>query len=249
MRLTRQLVLPLALCCLCSACTHYYYAPNTLYAPHVRQQHDTQASLGIIGGDEFNGWEGHALYSPVKYAAVMVNHFQVRSRVGAGSSDPDWGKGHLSEIALGGYLPFSEINTFSLFGGWGGGRVVNYYDANGRADLRFQRWFLQPNFTAQGQWARFGLSCRLNWLEYLQGDITFDIGDQHLETIRNIEENTPLFIPEVGLSFGFGHKPIWFDFHFNFNIMPDKQTYGFARSTVGLSLHCDIDHFWRPGGE
>lgn len=234
-------ILWFAALCFFSACTHYYYAPNTIQTPFLQKQHDAQVSMGLIGGDEFNGWEAQGVYSPVKYGAVMFNHFQVRH--GRGTSDPntDSGKGRLTEFGLGLYIPATGINTFSLFGGWGAGRVVNYYGAEGRSDLRFQRWFVQPGFTAQGEWARFGLAGRFNRLEFLRGDITFDIGDQHLETIGNIEQSSPIFVPEVCLSFGFGAQPVWFDFAFNFNVMQDKAEYGFARSTVGLSLRLDLN--------
>lgn len=243
----KKLLLPavLAAFCLLSSCTHYYYAPNTLQAPFLQNQHDTKVNMGLIGGDEFNGWEANALYSPVKYTAVMLNHFQVQHGRRSFEDNEDWGEGRLTEFAVGAYLPANEINCFSLFAGVGAGRVLNIYEYDGRADLRFRRWFVQPSFSAQGDWARFGLSFRLNRLEYTKGNITYDIGENHLRTIKNIEETTPIFVPEAGLSFGFGSRPVWFNFGFNFNLMPDKRDYGFAGTTASLGLQFDLDYLWR----
>ena len=122
----------LALVCLLSSCTHYYYAPNTLHAPFLQKQHDTQVNVGIVGGDEFSGWEANALYSPVKYAAVMLNHFQVRHGSRSFEDNEDWGEGRLTEFAVGAYLPANEINCFSVT--WppkriiAGGRRLVFYD-------------------------------------------------------------------------------------------------------------------------
>ncbi|MBK9337992.1 MAG: hypothetical protein IPM98_16180 [Lewinellaceae bacterium] len=226
-------------------CTHYYYAPNTLQTPFLREQHDTRVGLGYIGGDEFNGFEAHAVYSPVPYLALMANHFQVQSD-NERSSSAHWGQGRLTEIALGGYYPLSNIVSASLFAGWGGGRVLNSYDQGARADLRFQRRFLQPTIAVQASWIRLGLAMRFNQLQYIRGDIDYQIGEPHISTIARIEQASPVFIPEASITLGFGMRPFWINGHLNINQKSRREELGFAGSTIGVSILCELDFFWQP---
>lgn len=227
-----------------SACTHYFYAPNTLHTPFLQEQHDTQAKLGLISGDEFSGYELHAAYSPLKHVAVMVNHFQVSSGTQEIDSD-DRGKGHLTEVALGGYYPVGKYASFSLFAGWGSGQVSNTYDLDVSANLNFQRRFIQPAIAIQGKWARFGAALRFNQLKYVKGEVDVEIGEPDLTIIRNIERASPLFVPEAGLSCGFGYRPFWADFNLNFCNIRNRDNYNFAYSTIGLSISCQLDYFWQ----
>jgi hypothetical protein len=228
-----------------SACTHYYYAPNTLQTPFLREQHDTRVGVGFIGGDEFNGFEVHAAYSPVKHLALMANHFQVQSD-NVRSTSSDWGQGRLTEIALGGYYPLSNIVSASLFAGWGGGRVLNSYDQGAKADLRFQRRFLQPAIAMQAKWIRLGLAMRFNQLQYIRGDIDFQIGEPHISTIARIEQASPMFIPEASITLGFGNSPFWVNGHLNINHNRQQEELGFAGTTIGVSMLFELDYFWRP---
>jgi len=229
-----------------SACTHYYYAPNTLQTPFLQEQHDARASFGMISGDEFNGYELHAAYSPLKHAAVMVNHFQVSSGSGSNvNSSEDSGAGHLTEVALGGYYPLGKYTTFSLFAGWGAGSVSNNFDFDVKANLSFQRRFLQPTVAIRGKWARFGAALRFNQLRYVKGEVDFEVGEPDLTIIQNIERASPLFVPEAGLSCGFGYRAFWADLNLNFCNIRNRDNYNFAYSTVGLSFSCQLDYFWR----
>lgn len=234
------------------ACTHYYYAPNSLQTPFLQQQHDTRASLALVSGDQFSGFEGHASYSPVNHMALMVNHFNVRHARSSYDPNEHWGKGHLTELALGAYLP-SNITCVSLFGGWGRGRVLNSYDEGAQADLRFERLFIQPGLAVQGKWARLGLAFRFNRLKYVDGAVDLAIDFDDLETIEKIEKNSPIGFAEFGFSFGFGTRPIWVDFKINSLQKRAPSELGFAKSSFALTVQIDLDYYWRkedtePGG-
>lgn len=243
--MTTKLLLPALILALCGsgACTHYYYATNTLRTPFLEKQHDTRMGLGVIGGDEFNGWEAYAVYSPVKYGAIMINHMALRS--GNNPNNSDWGKGQLTELALGGYYPTPEHLSLSLFAGWGKGKVLNVYKEEARSDLRFERTFIQPGLAFQRNYIRFGLAVRLNRLQYVRGDIDYEIGEPHLSTIAKIEEANPMYFPETGISFGLGKSPVWVDLSFNTNTMPRRDDFGFARSTTSMTACIDLDYAWR----
>ena len=228
-----------------SSCSHYYYAPNTLQTPFLQQQHDSRVSVGVITGDELSGFELHGAYSPLKYGAIMVNYFDVRSDESNTGTPDEWGKGHQLEFALGGYYPIGKYTSLSLFGGWGTGRALNSFGPNVLADLRFQKRFLQPTFTVQGKWFRFGTALRFNQLEYKRGDIDFEIDQNELATIQNIEQASPIYIPETGFSVGFGHKAFWADFHLNICNSPRRKELGFLPSTFGGTITLELDKLWR----
>ncbi|TNE68390.1 MAG: hypothetical protein EP344_01410 [Bacteroidetes bacterium] len=228
-----------------TACTHYYYAPNTLQTPFLQKRGDMRVSAGYIAGDEFQGLELHAVLSPVRYGAVMVNYLDVRNSGNNFSSNNDWGKGQLIEIGLGGYYPATDKLSLSLFAGWGGGSVLNAYDQDARADLRFQRRFLQPGLAVQGRWVRFGAALRLNQLQYVRGDINYAIGEPHITTITRIEQQSPHFVPESAFTLGVGTRPFWVNMTLNTNHKADRTDLGFAEATFGIALFCELDYFWR----
>lgn len=236
------LLLPLAFL---SACTHYYYVPNTIQTPYLREQHDTKVSIGLITGNEFTGYEGHAVYSPIKYGAVMVNHFQVQSSQSRSSTD-HWGSGRLTEMALGGYYPLTDIVSANLFAGWGAGRALNSYDLGAQSDLRFHRSYLQPSIVVQAVGARLGLAMRFNQLQYVRGDVDFQIGEPHIGTIERIEMASPMQFREISVTLGLGVRPIWVNGHITINHNPQAEQFGFARTTIGASLLYELDDFWRP---
>lgn len=228
-----------------SACTHYYYAPNTLQTPFLQQRHDTRVSVGAISGDEFSGFEAHAVYSPVKFGALMFNYFSAASN-GAGDPSADWGKGNMAEIALGAYYPLGKYVSISCFGGIGRGKVLNHYEDLGRSDLRFRRTFLEPALSVQYRWLRLGLAYRLSRLEYLRGYIDYSIGEPHLGIIEAIERNSPLWMPEFGFNFGFGTRPFWVSFYLNYNYSHLKDELYFTPLSTGISFSFELDYLWRP---
>ena len=231
------------LLCLSSACTHYYYAPNSMQAPFLQERNDTRFMVGGLVGDQFSGWEAQGVYSPVKYGAVMVNYMSVASD--RSTSETNWGRGRLVEVALGGYYPASKYATFSLFGGWGAGNAYNVFDMNAVANLKFQKRFLQPGIAFQGKWARVATALRFNQLEYIKGDIDYQVGEPDLTTIRKIEAASPIYLPEISFTFGFGYRPFWGNMHLNFTNLDQREDLNFADFTWGVSFNIEIDQLWR----
>ena len=235
----------IALLACCASCTHYYYAPNTVQTPFLQNQYDTRGSLALITGDQFSGLEATAVFSPVRYTAVLFNHFHVQhGGQQSPSNDSDWGKGRLTEFGLGLYYPAGDLLSLSLFGGWGGGRVLNSYDQGALADLYFQRTFIQPAIAIQGKWARVGIGFRLGRLEYVRGQIDYAIGEPHVTTITRIENASPIFIPETTITFGFGTRPFWINFSGNSLQLSRREDFSFARSTFAMNLTLELDYFW-----
>ena len=228
-----------------SSCSHYYYAPNTLQTPFLQQQHDSRVSVGVITGDELSGFELHGAYSPLKYGAIMVNYFDVRSDESNTGTPDEWGKGHQLEFALGGYYPIGKYTSLSLFGGWGTGRALNSFGPNVLADLRFQKRFLQPTFTVQTKLFRLGMALRFNQLEYKRGDINLGISRSELAIIYNLKQASLIFFPETGLSLGLGSKAFWVDVHLNICNSRRLNELHFMPITTSATITLELDKFWR----
>lgn len=242
MKHTCILLLPLLLL---SGCTHYYYAPNTLHAPALRKQHDAQISLHAGGGDEYTASEFQAVYSPVKYGAVMFNFMDATG----GSQNEDHGYGNLREGGLGGYYPIRKYMNVSLFGGYGKGRVRNWYLNDGTTNLTyeslllFDRTFIQPSFTLQSKWFHFGFGYRLVWLKYLKGDVDYRITASELEAIQKIERKSPLFIPEVGINVGLHLGPTVWKIHL-VTLANQHTSMHLNKSNSGISMKLNLNELW-----
>ncbi|MBC7775494.1 MAG: hypothetical protein H7246_08645, partial [Phycisphaerae bacterium] len=209
----KQLILPaLAALFFWTGCTHYYYSPNTLNIPMLRKQHDASISIARYSGAEAKGVEAQAIYSPVKYAGVMFNHLKIPQRTNGNNGNyTEWGRGSMTEGGVGGYYPYRPF-TLSLFGGYGGGWAENAYESNQtsiyqqeslQTRLQFQRWFLQPSLSFRVKWLQLGFGMRRVWLNYVKGDIEYQIDPKELDSIKNIESQGSFQFWEKGFSFGF----------------------------------------------
>ncbi len=233
---------------LLSGCTHYYYAPNTLHAPALRKQHDARISVGVGGGDEYNADEFQAVYSPVQYGAVMFNRMSAKG----GSESGDHGYGNLTEGALGAYLPRGKRMNFSLFGGYGKGRVRNwYFNDDGMTSLtyesvlRFDRWFVQPSFAYQSRWFYFGVGYRFVWLKYVQGNVDYRIQQPELDAIQLIDEKSPVFLPEFGIHVGLHLGPTVLRAHTTIsNSQSTNADMHLNKSNAGISLTINLNEIW-----
>lgn len=233
---------------LLASCTHRYYAPNTIYMPTLRQTGDAALNVGVSTGPEFNGLEAHAAFSPRKHTALMVNYFRAQSDKDAtiysddGSTfDHEWGKGHFIEGAIGGYLPLDERNTLSLFAGVGQGSTYNYFGFEREADLRFVRWFLQPSISTDFKHIRLGFGLRFAQLQFYKGAVDYRIDQNEREVIEQLDADSPLFLPEYALHFGW--KLGAFTLSNTVTYSPSKAAQKdnrFAGSNLNLGLAVDV---------
>ncbi|MGI9158620.1 MAG: hypothetical protein ACR2K1_02585 [Saprospiraceae bacterium] len=227
------------------ACTHYYYAPNSLQIPTLREQHDATVTACGVLGDEFRGWELQAAYSPLPYTMLQFTHFNVQgdpSTAFSGMEGQD-GQGRLTEGALGFYVPTGPTGVFSCSAGLGSGAVNNYYGDQVQSKLNFRRLYIQPAIGFEGEIFRGGLAGRLVRLSYLNGAIDARIPTEDFDAIQRIEYNAPLLFPEFAAWLGAGFRPIFVQAQFNLCLADSR--YKFARSSIGLSITYQIAHLWK----
>ncbi len=240
----RQALLLFFTAWLMGACNAYYYAPNTLHTPYLRQRHDAQISVGGLSGVEFTGFEIHASYALTNRMAVMVNHVQL----GNGSSNSDRrGEGRLIEGALGLYYPFGENASNHLLAGWGLGQVAHYYNRSLGSRLHFHRYFAQYGLVAQVSALRIGVPIRLSYLKYQGGLIVPRqiTNESDLLKIERIEEEPGFLFFEAGLSLGVGGDPIYVNAFVNSASIKRAEEFGFAHSTIGISATLQLGQLLR----
>lgn len=224
------------------ACSSYYYAPNTLHTPHLKERHDTQVSLGGLTGPEFSGFELHGSYAVSHRWALMANYMDL---AGGSTSGESRGRGRLGEGALGLYFPLGEEISTGLFLGWGTGNVLYQHEGGVRSRLNFHRYFGQYYVSVERGAFRLGTALRLNYLQYRKGWIDYRIGEPHVSKIELIEERSPFLFPEIGVSAGVGSRPIWVNFFFNVMEYQPAEELGLAEYTAGVSMVFQMDYFWR----
>ena len=242
----------MVLCC-GSACTHYYYAPNTLNTPYLQDKHDATARLALGSGNEYQATEVQAVYSPIRHGALMVNYFNAQGN----KSNTDSGKGHgqMLEGAIGAYLPFAEVFSASLFAGYGRGQVHNEYVMSSSSggtvyrpsDLKFERHFIQPSVVFRGH-RRFtaSLGFRLCRLHYVSGQIDASIPTEDLKAIMLIEEKSPIWLPEASYGIGLHIRPVTASLTLTRSVSPDPNL-RLNPSNLAFSLAIDIHQLLKLG--
>ncbi len=252
----KSLVLCAALLFL-GSCTHYYYAPNTIQTPFLRERGDCTVRGGVGFGHEYTGSELQAVYSPLRHGAVMGNFFHARGASNQGNTYHDSGRGYLVEGGIGAYYPLGKYVSSSLFAGYGKGNVRNEYaeeNASGMpptrtfpSNLFFDRFFVQPSLTYRGHSFTFGLGFRLCQLRYLRGKIDYQGPRDEIAAIQRIEAATPFFLPEMVYHIGLFVKPVTFGLHITRSFVPDEALH-LNSSNISLSAGVDLHTLWKRDG-
>jgi len=215
----------------------YNYAPNMLNIPCFAQKGDATVGLGWGRGVVFQALEIQAAYSPIPHLAVMVNYFAprekyVRNRSAIGTDFYLW------EGAIGIYEKIPK-GAASLFAGFGSGRLFSNYGFDRVANFDLNRWFVQPGFSYRSNFFQAGLALRLSHLTYKSGVVSYSIEAPDIQYIQNIEKNSPIFLPELGLQIGMRLKPLVISLNIA-SIFPNTSSWNFNRLNTGLSIALDF---------
>lgn len=216
---------------------HFYYTPNITHVPVLLQKNDGSAGVGMSWGSDYFAVEAQGVYSPVSHAAVMLNYFDngkwdIRKNESQGTSY------RFFELGLGGYYPL-ERGSASIFAGVGQGNLYNYYGAENYSDFTLRRFFIQPGLVYEDKFFTCGLTLRFSRLSYPKGQSSFDIDPSELESIRKIEEDSPFFLPELGLSGGLKFSPFSISINLT-SVFPDVPGLNFSRFNSNLMLSLDF---------
>jgi len=234
------LLLSISLLLFSGGCVQYHYTANQIHTPYMDKKGEGMVSASIGGSPVTLRGDFHASFSPIKHGTVMVNYFRTRTNF----NDPNFftgtnylkrTRGDLLEGAVGAYTPFA-FGTGALYVGYGQGRMRNDFGLDRIADLRLQRFFVQPTFTFKSDWFRLGMALRIVRLNYPSGDIDYRIEPVDLEVIRRLENNSPLWFSEMGGNIGIHIKPITITANLIIVGTKDAANYGVDPLNIGLGL-------------
>ncbi|MFN0216707.1 MAG: hypothetical protein ACKVT2_20815 [Saprospiraceae bacterium] len=232
-----------------TGCVQYHYSPNFISTPFIDKKNDGMLSAAVSGSPVSVNGDFHASYSPVKHGIVALNYFRTSSSFTQTNflGVPNYTqttKGNLLEASIGAYRPIS-FGTGALLVGWGQGRVRNDYGIGRIADLRLQRFFVQPSFTFKNSWFRLGMGLRLVRLHFPSGEVDYRIEPGQIETIQRLEQKTPFWFPEFGGNIGFHFKPITISAHLVLLASGAPTDYGFDGSNIGLGITFELQEMFK----
>lgn len=216
---------------------HFYYTPNTVAIPVLVQKQDFGVSAGTAWGNGYDALELQGVYSPISHGAIMLNGFMSRSN--EVRSNRKEGAGYrFFELGIGAYHAL-ERGSASIFAGVGQGNLYNYYGNDNFSDFRVRRYFVQPGLAYEDAYFRCGLALRFSRLSYPKGQSSFDIDAQELDAIRKIEEDSPFFLPELGLNGGIVLSPFVLAVNLS-TVFPDVPGLNFSRFNMSLMLTFEL---------
>lgn len=230
-------IMPLLLSAVQVEAQHFYYAPNAVHIPTLADRNDATLTVGVGRGSGYRALEAQVAYSPLRHVGIMFNYFNA----GAKAVEQQTAVGGRQRFAEGGIGAYQQgkLGTASLFVGYGQGYVFNHYGQDLYSRFQVARLFVQPSLMYHDKYFRGGLAFRFNRLVYTEGETAFNIDDQQLMAIRNIEERSPLFLPELGIHVGMDFSPFSLNLSLT-NIFPKTYNLNFARFNSSLSLTFDL---------
>lgn len=236
----KKVFLAFILCSVVSASAFgqtYNYAPNMANIPCLKQKGDAIVGVGWGRGIVFQALELQASYAVTPHLAVMANYFgprekNVRNRSEVGTDF------FLMEAAVGAYEALPR-GSASIFTGMSSGNMLSNFNGERTAKFKLLRWFVQPGINYRSNFFQAGIALRITHLSYRKGVVSYSIDEPYLQYIKNIEQNAPLFLPELGLQVGMRIKPITVSLNIA-AIFPDTDRWNFNRLNSGLSMMVDF---------
>lgn len=242
------------LCCAVSlflnfGCVQYHYSPNFIQTPYLEKKGNAEIKAAISGSPVSINGDFHASYSPIKRGAVMLNYYRTHSSFEdsnflGGTTYVQASDGYLLEGAIGTYFPVS-FGSGALYIGGGQGRMRNDFGINRIADLRLQRFFVQPTFTFKNDWFRLGMGVRLVMLNFPTGKVDYRIEPEDIQVIQRLERESPFIFPEIGGNLGIHLKPITISANMVLVLTKPDSDLGFDGSNVGIGLSVELAEIFK----
>ena len=185
---------------LATACTSRYYVPNQHNVPLFHEKGDLRLSAGASGGDDVSGIEVQGAYAVTKQLGVIGNLFVARSGSNSGSH------GYFLEGGPGYFRTLSRRVAFETYGGAGVGRAVNQYGSDNSSDLRFSRYFIQPDIGFRGRIVEAAVSLRTAGLHYSSIRTSFATAPATNDAVEYIRQHPSSLLIEPAYIFRVGWK-------------------------------------------
>ena len=246
-----KLLWPAILVILLSSCSqHYFYAPNTLHLPTVREKGDATIEASLNGSNQIKGGEVRAAYSPLTNTSVMINYMYMKgsferfdfSTFPTPPPAKHSGRGFITDLGVTRNFPISEYSMFTLTAGGSIGRSVNDYTRGRTAILNFNRLFIQPAIVSTGKLADFGIGLRFSRLHFYDGKVDYAIDGEDITAINKIDQHGAFLIPDIGLSAGINFAPVHVKCNMTLSVSENMQDYAFSGNNLSVSVLMDLDN-------
>jgi hypothetical protein len=173
-------------------CGSAYYKPTSMNIPNFKEKNEfflaANAHVSLRGGDV------QAAYAVTDHFAVQGNYMKnlAEDNSSGGSFLNSYSIKITKEItfgecAIGYFMQRNNFGTFSLFAGYGTGKVSNVIENRGQATADFSKVFVQSSLGFREKYAEFVCSAKLATLEYTNLNHTYTSMDKldHLNALKN----------------------------------------------------------------
>lgn len=190
---------------LLTACSNYYYAPNSHNVPLFKAKNEVRAEVKGITGDEFSGVEVQGAYSPAEHLGVIANF--IYGGGGSSSGGGRGGNGFIGEAGVGYFTELAPMFVAEVYGGAGMGSVINRYDSETESRFNIMRAFVQPNIGFTHNIVDIAFSLRFCYLRYNNLRLSYP-SNQYIPyyELLNITSNPDNILMEPALTIRLGWK-------------------------------------------
>lgn len=235
-----------------TSCSRYYYQPNAVHAPMLKEKNDLKIGInGNFGQEDFDNNESfssvvnfNAAYSPVKHLGIMTSFTNYRYNLdeeNAASGEVD-AHATLFEAGVGGYYPVVENEkglklVADTYIGYGGGKLKS--DVN----MNFDRIFIQPGINLTFPFFDVGLAGRFSGIKYKNfnnNGMSQDYLDE--KRLLNITDKRHFFF-EPALTLRGGYKFIKAQFQVVKSVAFENVGWNYDDNMVTLGIQFSIEEF------
>ncbi len=221
---------------------HYYYSPNSAQMPAAKERHDAGIGVGWCRNAGATGIELQGYYSPLKHVLVTANYMDIGEKEVL-KNTLEGLKYRFYEIGAGVYKPLSR-GTASLIVGYGRGNMFNAFRGEEFADLDLQRLYVQPAILYNDAFFQGGICFRFSQISYTKGKVAIAIPESELSAIRAVEEKSPLFLPELGITGAMRLMPFVVGVNIC-GIFPRTDDLDFVRVNSSIFLNLELGDVFR----
>jgi hypothetical protein len=206
------LFLSLILAVGCSTTDPIYYKTSVMNIPNFKEKNEVNLAINAVSTTAINA---QAAYAFTNHLAIQGS-YQTGSETDKESGGVIWGRTQEikrtfsdTEFALGYYSPIFDHATFSVFGGYSTGNVVNDIKGKGLSSANFNKWFIQSSAGSRFNFLELVGSIKIGDLAYTNLKQSYkNIGD--IERFQALNNSIPMI--ETGWLIRAGHDKIKIQF-------------------------------------
>ena len=191
-------------------CGSTYYKPTSMNTPNFKEKNElflaANAHASLRGGD-------------VQAAYALTDHFAVQGNYMKNLAEHNSSGGSFlnsysikitkeitfGECAIGYFMQRNNFGTFSLFAGYGRGKVSNVIENRGQATADFSKVFVQSSLGFREKYAELVCSAKLATLQYTNVNHTYTSTDA-INNLNALKNTIPIL--ELGTVMRFGSEKI-----------------------------------------